>query len=137
MVIKHIGLDYFVQPILALDRISLHNAYFPETKMKVIGFGRTIDGAFNILVEQPFICGSGATQEQIENYAKNLGFTLINPRNWTYANSNIYLSDLHDENVIISQTGNIFVIDCDIRINIPELHCEGRRSLSSEVAINE
>ena len=29
--VKAIGLDYFIQPILALDRISLHNAYFPET----------------------------------------------------------------------------------------------------------
>ena len=29
--IKSIGLDYFVEPILALDRISLHNAYFRET----------------------------------------------------------------------------------------------------------
>ena len=38
--IKTIGLDYFVQPILALDRISLHNAYFPETKLTVLGFGR-------------------------------------------------------------------------------------------------
>ena len=35
--VKTIGLDYFVQPILALDRISLHNAYFPETRLVVLG----------------------------------------------------------------------------------------------------
>ena len=29
--IKSIGLDYFILPILALDRIALHNTYFPET----------------------------------------------------------------------------------------------------------
>lgn len=38
--IKSIGLDYYILPILALDRISLHNAYFPETQLNVIGFGR-------------------------------------------------------------------------------------------------
>ena len=29
-VLKTIGLDYFILPIFALDRISLHNAYFEE-----------------------------------------------------------------------------------------------------------
>ena len=38
--IKSIGLDYFILPILALDRIALHNTYFPETQLKVLGFGR-------------------------------------------------------------------------------------------------
>jgi hypothetical protein len=39
----------------------------------------------------------------------------------------IYLSDLHDENVIHSKEGNVFVVDCDIRINTPELRCGGKR----------
>ena len=56
--IKSIGLDYFIQPIFALDRVSLHNAYFPETAMKVLGFGRTAEGDFKVIVEQPFIEGS-------------------------------------------------------------------------------
>ncbi|MBR1411013.1 MAG: hypothetical protein IJ580_07950 [Prevotella sp.] len=38
--IKSIGLDYFIQPIYALDRISLHNTFFPETRLTVLGFGR-------------------------------------------------------------------------------------------------
>ena len=50
--VKAIGLDYSIQPILALDRISLHNAYFPETTLMVLGFGRTVDGEFKIIVEQ-------------------------------------------------------------------------------------
>ena len=56
--VKVIGLDYFVQPILALDRITLHNAYFPATRMIVLGFGRNKYGMFDIIVEQPFIQGS-------------------------------------------------------------------------------
>lgn len=42
-------------------------------------------------------------------------------------------STLHDENVIRSPRGNIFVIDCDIGINIPELRCGGIRTLTTEI----
>lgn len=62
-----------------------------------------------------------------------LGFSILNPRNWTYATPRIYLSDMRDENLIKSPQGNIFVIDCDIRINTPNLKCEGVRKRSNEV----
>ena len=61
---------------------------------------------------------------------------LINPRNWTYATPDIYLSDMHDENVIRSREGNIFVVDCDIRINVPELKAEGTRAFSTDIEMS-
>ena len=134
--VKSIGLDYFVQPILALDRITLHNTYFPETTLYVLGFGRA-DGEFKIIVEQPFVKGIHVPDGDISIFAKNMGFKQINPKNWTYATAEIYLSDLHDENVIRSEEGNIFVVDCDIRINTPNLHCGGARKLTTEVKFNE
>ena len=64
-----------------------------------------------------------------------MGFELKNPRNWTYTTPDIYLSDMHDENVIRSnKSDTIFVVDCDIRINTPELRQGGNRSLSTEVS---
>ena len=132
-IIKVIGLDYFIQPVLALDRISLHNAYFSQTKMTVLGFGRNQSGDFEIIVEQPFIQGSKMTEEEISDFVQSLGYKSINPRNWTYANDNVYLSDMHDENVIKSAKGNVFVIDCDIRINTPELRAGGSRTLVNQV----
>ena len=135
--IKEIGLDYFILPILALDRISLHNAYFPETKFTVIGFGRNAEGDFKILVEQPFIEGTHASDEEIDRYMAQMGFQLRNKRNWTYAKPEIYLSDIHDENVIKSASGTIFVIDCDIRINTPELKEEGKRILTNTVSFKQ
>lgn len=136
-IIKSIGLDYFIQPILALDRISLHNAYFPETAMNVIGFGRDDEKQFKVIVEQPFIEGERITEEEIAVYMKAMGFELINARNWTYATPEIYLSDMHDENVIKSSSGTIFVVDCDIRINTPNLRSGGIRHLSTQVNIVE
>ena len=40
---------------------------------------------------------------------------------------------MHDENLIRSGGGNVFVIDCDIRINTPELNNGGKRILTTEV----
>ena len=131
--IKSIGLDYFIQPIFALDRIALHNSYFPETRLTVLGFGRDKKGAFKIIAEQPFIDGQPVCDEEIADYMRQMGFELKNPRNWTYATQDIYLSDMHDENVIRSKSGTIFVVDCDIRINTPELKQGGRRALSTEI----
>lgn len=131
--IKSIGLDYFIQPILALDRIALHNAYFPETRMKVLGFGRNTNGEFKIIVEQPFIKGMHISEGEIGNFMISMGFELRNPRNWTYVTPEIYLSDMHDENVLRSAAGTIFVVDCDIRINTPELRQGGNRILTTEV----
>lgn len=131
--IKSIGLDYYILPILALDRISLHNAYFPETRLNVIGFGRDGNQNFKIIVEQPFIEGNHMSDDEIRSFMTNMGFSLVNPRNWTYATPEIYLSDMHDENVIKSDAGTVFVVDCDIRINTPELKANGTRSLTTEV----
>ena len=132
---KSIGLDYYIQPILALDRISLHNAFFPETKLTVVGFGRFRSGDFQIIVEQPYIQGSKISDAEIATFARNMGFSLINPNNWTFATPDIYLSDMHDENVIRSREGNIFVIDCDIRINVPALKAGGTRAFSTDIEI--
>ena len=132
-VLKSIGLDYFIQPILALDRISLHNAYFEETKLKVLGFGRNSNHDFVIVVEQPFVQGTMIDDAHIAEFAKRMGFESINPRNWTFATKDIYLSDLHDENVLLTPNGQVCVIDCDIRINTPELRAGGTRTLTNEV----
>lgn len=132
-VLKTIGLDYFILPVFALDRISLHNAVFQSTTMKVLAFGRNSFGDFVIVVTQPFIQGSPMTDSEIERYTQSIGFKLINPRNWTYATPNIYLSDMHDENVLISEDNDVYVIDCDIRINTPELRAGGIRKLTNKV----
>ena len=134
--VKSIGLDYFILPILALDRIALHNAYFPETLLTVLGFGRNQKGEFKIICEQPFIGGSHVSDEEIAEYMQRMGFELKNSRNWTYAMPDIYLSNMHDENVIRSETGAFCVVDCDIRINTPELRQGGTRTLTTEVILS-
>ena len=78
------------------------------------------------------------SDEEIADYMRQMGFELKNPRNWTYTTPEIYLSDMHDENVIRSNTTHtIFVIDCDIRINTPGLRTGGMRQLTTDVLFPE
>ena len=51
--------------------------------------------------------------------------------------SDIYLSDMHDENVVRSNKSNtISVVDCDIRINTPELRQGGTRVILNRIVFN-
>ena len=99
----------------------------------MLAFGRDQRDEFKIIVEQPFVGGTHVSDAEIANYMNRMGFELKNPRNWTYATPEIYLSDMHDENVIRSETGAICVVDCDIRINTPELRQGGTRTMSTEI----
>jgi hypothetical protein len=127
-VIKAIGLDYFVSPQMALDRIVLHNFLFEySTPMVVLGYGRSYEGYFKVVVEQPYIRGEQMTEEEIEMFTQQIGFDLRRRGNWTYTNDDIYISDLHNENVLRTPKGNVAVIDADVRINLPELGYDGRR----------
>ena len=137
VLVKSIGLEYFIQPVLALDRITLHNTYFSETGMKVLGFGRDSNNQFKIIVEQPFIQGLRMSEMEIETFMSDMGFILMNRNNWTYATPYIYLSDMHDENVLRSENGTVFVVDCDIRINTPKLRNNGVRIKDNNVLIKK
>lgn len=56
-------------------------------------FGQEI----KIIVEQAYIEGCPLDELEIRSFVENLGFELKNPKNWTYATPNIYLSDMHDK----------------------------------------
>ena len=73
-IIKRIGLDYYILPELALDRITLHNTLLPATRLTVLGFGRTTENDFQIIVQQPFIHGTSLADDEIRNYIESLGF---------------------------------------------------------------
>jgi hypothetical protein len=62
----------------ALDAITLHNTEFPETTLKVIGYGKNDDGDFSIITEQPYIKraadGGVPTEAEINEFAAQRGY---------------------------------------------------------------
>ena len=133
-VTKILSTEYFITPQFALDRITLHNTLFPEAPLKVLGFGRNSKGEFQFLVEQPFIQGKHASQKEIHNFISKMGFTKTDKdRGNTFISDDLYLSDLHDENVIKTKDNTLVVIDADLRLNTPELYRNGIYKINNTI----
>lgn len=133
-VIKILSTTYFITPQFALDRITLHNTLFPEAALKITGFGRNSKGEFQFLVEQPFIQGTYATQAEIDKFITKAGFTKsTKDKGNTFITDDLYVSDLHDENVIKTPNGNLIIIDADIRLNTPELNRNGKYVINNDI----
>lgn len=133
-VIKILSTEYFITPQFALDRITLHNTLFPEAALKITGFGRNSKGEFQFLVEQPFIQGTPATQAEIDRFITKAGFTKsTKDKGNTFITDDLYVSDLHDENVIKTPNGNLIVIDADIKLNTPELNRNGKYVINNDI----
>lgn len=87
----------------ALRSIELHNTLFPETAMKVVGFGNG-DGEFSIIIEQPFIEGAYASQEEIDSFVKERFNAKKDPSvigNTSYKIDDYLLQDLKPQNVLV------------------------------------
>lgn len=87
----------------ALRSIELHNILFPETAMKVVGFGNG-DDEFSIIIEQPFIEGAYASQEEIDSFVKERFNAEKDPSvigNTSYKTEDYLLQDLKPQNVLV------------------------------------
>lgn len=107
----------------ALRSIELHNTLFPETAMKVVGFGNG-DGEFSIIIEQPFIEGAYASQEEIDSFVKERFNAEKDPSvigNTSYKTEDYLLQDLKPQNVlvrIVNGERQYNVIDGDFYYNL-------------------
>ena len=107
----------------ALESIAIHNKLFPETAMRVVGFGRS-EGEFIVMLEQPFIKGRNATNEEIgqfisSTFSAEKDASVVG--NTSYKNPLYLLQDLEPKNVIVKYNaeGNpeFYVIDGDFYKN--------------------
>lgn len=94
-------------------RLLVHNALFPQTAYRLLGFtgyeGRSI---YPLLAQRYIERSRPATQVEIASYMKGLGFSQTDE--WTFSNSMYILSDLKPKNVLCDKDGDIFIIDVEI-----------------------
>lgn len=111
-----------------IDRIALHNFLFPETNMDVIGFGKSHTGEFCVIVNQPYVHGLCSNLADTARMVTDAGFHVIDGVRvpYTFFTENYCLGDLHERNVLVNQEGERIVIDCDARLNTPELGYGGQ-----------
>ena len=100
----------------ALESIELHNALFPATAMRVLGFGWS-DGDFNIVFEQRYVKNARfAMPEKIARMMKE-EFDAVKDEavlgGNSYENGVLRLQDLKPANVLEARDGMLYVIDGD------------------------
>lgn len=132
-VYKTIDVSHYLSMSLFLDRISIHNAIFPETALSVEGFGirddATSSNDFVAVVKQPFVKGTAPSSDELEaevkRQMKEKGFDCPEDMaGWFYVSEsgNLMITDMTDLNCVISPEGNLLVFDCEAYLNInPQL----------------
>jgi hypothetical protein len=96
-----------------LNRMALHNKYFPESKYSLVGFTAiSNNGDVWPVFAQDYVPGARvATNEEIDAYMGALGFTPMG--NGRYTNGEIVAKDLHPRNVLADADGDIYVVDAE------------------------
>jgi hypothetical protein len=128
VVIKTSNTLYYWNVEYALDGIAIHNAYFPLSTIKVIGFGqrREVDWygnesiTFQIITEQPYIEeGNRVTYiSEVENYMKKMGFRVKDPVRGNFENNYVIINDLRTANVILTPKNTLIPIDNIAKLNL-------------------
>ena len=124
---KLISNDYFITPQLMLDRIVIHNALSPA-KLTLQGFTQDNEGNLLFIVDQPIVEGITPTKDEINDLASLLKLEKhprISGNTFISKDGTLYVSDLHDENVIKNANGDSIIIDTEARLNTPDLGKEG------------
>lgn len=103
LVRKLISLKYYNVVRLALDRLIIHNALFPTSSLKVLGFGRDSLHRFVIVVEQPYVRGRGVTEDERLEFMTSMGFEdagMDYGMHLNYKTDTLYIGDLNEFNVL-------------------------------------
>ena len=134
LVRKFITLKHYNVLRLALDRVIIHNAVFPNAYMRVIGFGRDEENHFGSLIEQPYIEGFVVPEAERADFMYKMGFSDAGEdygMHLNYKTDSLYIGDLNEYNLLKHANGGIFVFDCDCRLNVPSLGCGGEWTIPS------
>lgn len=98
-------LEYF-------HRLALHNYLFPEAPVRLEGFLVRYDHLYPITSQPHVHATRGATQTEVRIHMKAMGFAQIALTDDYYnEKTGIRVEDLHDENVLISPEGDMYIVD--------------------------
>lgn len=106
-------------------RLALHEVLFPETGLEFLGFIKSDTSKLYSVTRQPHVHAlRGATQKEVETEMKLRGYVRISDmsNNPDYYNptAGIMIDDLHDQNVVVLETGELVVIDPIPSLPVPE-----------------
>lgn len=136
---KLIHNDYFITPQLMLDRIAIHNALSPA-KLILQGFTQDKNGNVVFVVDQKIVRGTAPTDADVEKLTTILKLKMhpkFRGNTFLTEDGSLYISDLHDENIIVNPKGDPIIIDTEARLNTPELGEEGTYIPNNELVLQK
>ncbi|SKA94700.1 hypothetical protein SAMN02745166_02196 [Prosthecobacter debontii] len=81
-------------------------------------------GLPRIVSTQPYMPGKPATEDEIEEYLKDLGFTEIDIPElgtfWKHEETDVIVGDAYTDNFVVLETGRVVPIDLSIAICLPQ-----------------
>ena len=104
-----------------LDRIKAHNEFAPDDMYTPLGFALNEDGDFCLVLEQPYVKGEPATQEEIDDYMESHGYDLYPIRvsaedvGAGWSNGEFEIWDTKPRNVLKDKNGDLHFIDTVIQ----------------------
>lgn len=108
--LTHVGEDI----LKLLNRIDLYNQLFPLLHMKLVGVQVMSETSVFPVFSQPFISGTRmATIDEITEYMQSIGF-ISTGEDGKFTNGKLLLWDIKPKNVLVTETGEIAVIDAEI-----------------------
>ncbi|MDR0544191.1 MAG: hypothetical protein LBG30_02425 [Odoribacteraceae bacterium] len=124
-------------PLEYLDnRISLYNHLFGNSgsKIELVGFTETYGATrdvkgpfFAFVIRQVHVQGRELAEEEIPLLDKEMKQRGFDKKGDVYYNDDYIVKDLHADNVIIDNNGNLFFIDPSIALNTPDEDFGGTR----------
>lgn len=102
------------------DDIALFNYVFPNSRYDIVGYGE-IDGKFVRFLKQPIVDFSKNEKElpveERVDYMSQLGFHPIKKDKTAFSNGTIIASDIQKGNIVKDKSGNVRVIDADMKFH--------------------
>ena len=92
-------------------RLAMHNYLFPEAPVKLEGFVVNEDELMPVFSQPHVEADRGATLEEVVKYMSKLGFKQKRGPDFYNPDTGVIVEDLHDENVLVSPEGHLYIVD--------------------------
>ena len=102
-----------------IDAVTLFNHIFPNSRYEILGYGE-VDGKFVKFLKQPIVDFADSTPlsaEERVRYMEGMGFKPMNEECTAFSNGKFVVADLQGNNIIKDKSGNIRVIDADVKLH--------------------
>lgn len=108
---KRNNLTYHTTWYQYFDRVALHNWLFPDSRLEIIGFTQVGEKLQPVIRQRIISISRGASRSEVEMEMRRLGFTRTKNDDYQHTSKELLLEDLHDENAVLDQQGDLIIFD--------------------------